>query len=92
MVFHPVVIAPPAPSALAVNSTGGVTWTDPTPAATAKGNTQNEIGFRVERAAVINGVAGAFAPPPAAAPVVDSRVNTLANATAFQDKPALYTD
>jgi FtsP/CotA-like multicopper oxidase with cupredoxin domain len=92
MVFRPVVNAPALPTAVAVSNTGAVTWTDPTPAATAKGNTQNEIGFRVERAALINGVAGTFAQLTAAAPVVDSRVNTLANATAFQDKPALYTD
>jgi hypothetical protein len=69
-----------------------VTWTDPTPASSAKGNTQNEIGFRVERAQIVNGLPGSFALLSAAAPVVDGRVNTLANATNFQDAPAPFTD
>jgi FtsP/CotA-like multicopper oxidase with cupredoxin domain len=92
LVYHPVVNAPAAPSTVAVSSTGAVTWTDPTPASSAKGNTQNEIGFRVERAQIVNGLPGSFALLSAAAPVVDGRVNTLANATNFQDAPAPFTD
>jgi FtsP/CotA-like multicopper oxidase with cupredoxin domain len=92
MVYHPVVNAPAAPSTVAVSSTGSVTWTDPTPASSAKGNTQNEIGFRVERAKLVNGLSGSFALLPTAAPLVDGRINTLANATAFQDVPAAFTD
>jgi FtsP/CotA-like multicopper oxidase with cupredoxin domain len=92
LVYHPVVNAPTAPSTVAVSSTGSVTWTDPTPASSAKGNTQNEIGFRVERAKLVNGLSGTFAPLSTAASLVDGRVNTLANATAFQDAPAPFAD
>jgi titin len=78
-----------------------LSWTDPTPALDAnsapvgntKGNVQNEIGFRVERAVVTsNAVVGTFTPLSANSPVVDSRVNTLANATSFKDVPAANTD
>ncbi len=96
LVFHP---APPTlskvgPTSIAVDATGKVTWVDPTPAtgASTKGNTDNEIGFRVERAMVTNGVLGAFAALTSATPVVDGRVNTLANATSFKDAPAAFTD
>ncbi len=101
MAFFPVVTAPAAPGNVAVDASGKVTWTDPTPAtdsfgnanAATKGNTQNEIGFRVERAAVTGSGAtatvGSFVALAAASPVVDSRVNTLANATSFQDPSTL---
>ena len=101
MAFFPVVTAPAAPGNVSVDATGNVTWTDPTPAADSfgqanaatKGNTQNEIGFRVERAAVtgsgVTATVGSFAALAAASPVVDSRTNTLANATSFQDPAAL---
>jgi len=84
-----------------VDATGMVTWTDPTPAldsagkanAVTKGNAQNEIGFRVERAPVtgsgLTATVGQFAALAAATPVVDSRINTLANATSFKDKDIL---
>jgi FtsP/CotA-like multicopper oxidase with cupredoxin domain len=100
LVFHPAPPTRPAtgPGSVSVDATGKVAWTDPTPAAlaTTKGNTANEIGFRVERALVTTstgvrkvGTYTALAPN---APVVDPRVNTLANATAFQDAPAPFTD
>jgi FtsP/CotA-like multicopper oxidase with cupredoxin domain len=116
LVFHP---APPTvpttlPGSVAVDATGKVTWTDPTPFkvdafgtfvssnASGKpttGNTDNEIGFRVERAPVTTSVSatgivvattGSFTtlPTPATSPVVDGRVNTLANVTVFQDAAA----
>ncbi|MEI8031469.1 MAG: multicopper oxidase domain-containing protein, partial [Comamonadaceae bacterium] len=96
LVFHP---APPSlpttpPGSVAVTTAGLVTWTDPTPATGARGNTANEIGFRVERVALNNNssvvpVFGALTPT---SPVVDGRVNTLANATSFKDAPAAFTD
>lgn len=101
MAFYPVIAAPSAPTNVAVDANGKVTWTDPTPAldsfgkvnAVTKGNAQNEIGFRVERAPLTAGVpaptAGSPAVLAAASPVVDSRVNTLANATLFQDQDTL---
>jgi FtsP/CotA-like multicopper oxidase with cupredoxin domain len=111
MVFIPVVTkSATGPSAVTVSATGTVTWTDPTPAyidpnaqppvpkPETKGNTENEIGFRVERAVVTTtGTAtptvGAFTALTPTSPVVDGRVNTLANATSFQDAaPAAYTD
>ncbi len=101
LVFHPAPPTVPAtlPGTVAVSSTGKVSWTDPTPSsvATTKGNTANEIGFRVERATVTTTatgkpVAGAFAALAPNAPVVDGRVNTQANATSFQDAPAAFTD
>jgi hypothetical protein len=92
LVYHPVVNAPAAPSTVAVSGTGAVTWTDPTPASSAKGNAQNEIGFRVERTQLISGLSGLFTQLPTTVPLVDGRVNTLANATAFQDAPAPFTD
>jgi FtsP/CotA-like multicopper oxidase with cupredoxin domain len=79
----------------ALDSTGGAN-------AATKGNAENEIGFRVERTVVTtnatstntNGTptAGIFAPLAPTAPVVDTRVNTLANAISFQDAPAPFTD
>ncbi len=92
MVFHPNIAAPAAPSGVAVSAAGKVSWTDPTPAATAKGNPRNEFGFRVERAALSSGVPGAFVALAAAPGIGDARVNTLANATSFQDAPAATTD
>jgi hypothetical protein len=94
IVYQPTVIAPAAPSALALSASGtALTWVDPTPAgqvASAPGaavtvaatiaNVQNEIGFVVNRALVTNNVVGPFAP-----------VATLpANVTSFAD-PALLT-
>jgi FtsP/CotA-like multicopper oxidase with cupredoxin domain len=98
MVYKPVINLSNAPSNVAVDATGAVTWTDATPAATdsTKGNSTNEIGFRVERALVTTatGVAlpSAFAALKPTSPVVDGRVNTLANATKFQDAPAKFAD
>ena len=102
LVFHPAPPTVPAtlPGSVAVDATGKVTWTDPTPAldAATKGNTDNEIGFSVERAVVTTTNAtgtpttGTFAALAPNAPVVDGRVNTLANATSFQDAPAKFTD
>jgi FtsP/CotA-like multicopper oxidase with cupredoxin domain len=102
LVFHPVPpTQPAAPGVVAVSATGLVTWTDPTPALDplTKGNPANEIGFRVERATVTTnnatatptvGTFAALVVP--ASTVVDGRVNTLSNATSFQDAPAPYTD
>ena len=55
-------------------------WTDPTPATPANlGNPQNEIGFRIQRAPLVNGVFGAYV-----------QVGTaLANATTFTDTGAI---
>ena len=90
---------PTSPITATVSPTGLIKWNDPTPAASAttKANTANEIGFRVERATVTttaNGkpVAGPFAALVPLSPVIDGRVNTLANATSFQDAPAANTD
>jgi FtsP/CotA-like multicopper oxidase with cupredoxin domain/fibronectin type 3 domain-containing protein len=98
MVFRPVITASAAPSGVAVDATGNVTWTDPTPALDAngvpisatKGNSANEIGFRVERLMVNNNSTAiiGFTPLTGAAPLVDGRVNTLANADKFQDSVA----
>ena len=93
MVYLPVIAAPAVPTGVTVSPNGLVQWTDPTPANTAKGNSSNEFGFRVERAEVssVNGVAtpGAFVALPALSPVMDkaNRVNTLANEVSYQDKP-----
>lgn len=107
MVFHPVVTKSiAAPTGVKVSAAGVVSWTDPTPAAAAatKGDTSNEIGFRVERAEGKNGVFGAFmAVPPngpvsvsaihtTATPNVASVINTLANATSLVDSPKPFTD
>jgi FtsP/CotA-like multicopper oxidase with cupredoxin domain len=108
LVFHPVPPTVPTtvPTIVSIDANGKVTWTDPTPAldstgaavATTKGNTDNEIGFRVERAPVTTSNAsgtpttGTFAALAPTSPVVDGRVNTLANAIHFQDAPAKYAD
>jgi hypothetical protein len=106
LVFHP---APPTlpttpPGSVAVTATGLVTWTDPTPATGARGNTANEIGFRVERAAVTGGIVSPYLPVATTAtlpvpsvfttatPAISSTINTLANATSLQDAPATGTD
>jgi FtsP/CotA-like multicopper oxidase with cupredoxin domain len=102
MVYLPNIVASAAVTGVSFDkATGVLSWTDPTPALDAnsapvgntKGNVQNEIGFRVERAVVTsNAVVGTFTPLTANSPVVDSRVNTLANATSFKDVPAANTD
>jgi hypothetical protein len=99
IIFRPLVSAPAAPSALSVTSAGLVAWADGTPAGgsdaqgvATMGNAANEIGFRVERAAVINGVVGSFLPLQASTGFLVPQVNTLANATSFQDKPGANTD
>ena len=53
-------------------------WTDPTPVnlATTMGNPKNEIGYRIERATLVNGLPGLYVPVGTA----------LANATVFRDK------
>ncbi len=54
MVFNVVTAVPASPIGLAVDATGLLTWTDPTPVGANPlipanlGNPQNEIGFRVE--------------------------------------------
>ena len=82
IVYNVGSVIPTAPSGLVgvINANGlqtDLTWTDPTPAMTATtlGNAANEIGFRIERAAVTNAVTGAFSPVGYA----------LANATAYSD-------
>jgi hypothetical protein len=94
LVFHPNITASMAPGNVTVSATGKVVWTDPTPATAVgtKGDPANEIGFRVERAELINGVAGTFAPVAATGKFIVGAVNTLANATSFQDSPRVYTD
>jgi FtsP/CotA-like multicopper oxidase with cupredoxin domain len=101
MVFRPEIAAPAAPTGVAVSATGSVTWTDPTPAhdatgaanASTKGNVGNEIGFRVERAPILNGVASTtYIPVATAGSFVIPSVNTLANATSLQHVPTTYTD
>ncbi|HXU94320.1 MAG TPA: choice-of-anchor D domain-containing protein [Gallionella sp.] len=82
-VFKYTAVAPAAPTTLAAAAavapaTGvNLTWVDPTPAAalTTPGNTQNEVGFTIQRALG----AGAFAPIGKA----------LANATSFTDTTAV---
>ena len=82
----PTVTVPTAPSPLAAVQTAAtqvnLTWTDPTPfnyatglPVSTLGNQANEIGFRIQRATVVNGVPGAFAQIGSA----------LANATTFAD-------
>ena len=68
---------PPPPTNLQATRTGVLTWTDPTPAATALGDPRNEIGFRIQRS--IN--AGAFI----------EIGQALANATTFTD-PAVRSN
>ena len=70
-------VIPGAPALNSISGAGMLTWTDPTPvaAATTLGNKTNEIGFRINRAVVTNGVAGTYAPIATA----------LANATTFTD-------
>lgn len=53
VVFNPLVSRPAAPQGLAdVAVNGTLTWIDPTPAATSKGNPQNEIGFKIKQAPI----------------------------------------
>jgi FtsP/CotA-like multicopper oxidase with cupredoxin domain len=101
MLFLPVITAAAAPSGVAVSATGVVSWTDPTPAhdatggpnASTKGNAGNEIGFRVERAAILGGVASkTYTPVATPGLFVIPSVNTLSNATSLQDAPTPYTD
>ena len=75
-IFNFSAMAPAAPTNLTL-AAGVLNWTDPTPAAalTTPGNAQNEIGFRIERAANY----GAF-----------TAIGTvLANTTTFTDKTVL---
>jgi hypothetical protein len=102
----PPTVPQTPPGNVSVDANGQITWTDPTPAldgngdanAATKGNTDNEIGFRVERAVIStsgtsgNPTMGAFFALAPTSPVIDARVNTLANATSFQDTPAKFTD
>lgn len=104
VVFDPKDVAPDAPLAVNVAATVGgniaLQWADPTPAGGVDaanvptlGNAKNEIGFRVERAQLTNGVAGAYTSLgttrtyPGAA--FTARVNTLANVTTFTDTTPL---
>lgn len=83
MVYFPTITQPGKPSAVMV-SNGLVTWVDPTPAnnAQTKGNSSNEIGFRVERA---DAGSSTFSPLATSTKFINQSVNTLANATSFQD-------
>lgn len=109
IVFVPNIHAPLAATDVAVDATGKVSWTDPTPAGgvdengvATKGNPGNEIGFSVQRVALKSGQpvardaqgAPVFSALAVAtgSPVIDARVNTLANATSLQDKPSANTD
>jgi hypothetical protein len=93
-------VTPDAPTGVAVNGGNGnslVSWTDPTPGYDGTGalvnasfgNRKAELGFRVERATVVNGTPGAYT----AVGTVSSfpqngyqpSVNTLANATSYTD-------
>ncbi len=76
IVFKYAAIAAAAPTNLTL-AAGVLNWTDPTPAAaaTTPGNTQNEIGFRIERSANY----GAFV----------AIGTVLANTTTFTDKTVL---
>ena len=69
---------PGAPVLTQTGASSTFTWTDPTPVGqtiATWGSLQNEIGFRVERATVVNGVTGAWAKVGA----------TLANQTTLTD-------
>jgi FtsP/CotA-like multicopper oxidase with cupredoxin domain len=74
--------APGAPTLSQVGTSTTFTWTDPTSVALGLeswGNPRNEIGFRIERARVVNGVVSAY-----------STLGTaLANQTTFTDTTAL---
>ncbi|MFA6171275.1 MAG: hypothetical protein WC715_02340 [Patescibacteria group bacterium] len=81
--FSVASAAPFAPSGLTAASNGAgvnLSWSDPTPAASATtlGNPANEIGFKVMRAAITGGIPGAY-----------TQIGTaLANATSFTDAAA----
>jgi fibronectin type 3 domain-containing protein len=90
LVFKPVVTAPAAPTNVSVTPSGKVTWTDATPTndlVANRGATGNEFGFSVQRVALANGlpVTTTYTAATAPVPTVDPRVNTLANATQFQE-------
>ncbi len=71
IVFNAGGVLPPAAGVLTATLSGvagaqqaALAWTDPTPvggAVSQLGNPQNEIGFRIERAVVTGGIAGAYA-------------------------------
>lgn len=100
MIYYPNIAQPGAPTIASLDATGKLTWTDATPVngLTTKGNPANEIGFRVERA----DVSSTNVPPTSwvklgptnnaliTMPGVNTfgGVNTLANATSFQDNIA----
>jgi hypothetical protein len=100
MIYYPNIAQPGAPTIASLDATGKVTWTDATPVSvlTTKGNPANEIGFRVERADVTstNVPSSSWvklgATNNALIAIPGNSVNTLANATSFQDnitKPAV---
>lgn len=88
MAFKAALAAPDAPLGVSL-SAGRVSWIDPTPPNTVSWNPKNEIGFRVERAAVTDGIVGAYAPIAQAGAFVSPTVNTLANATTATDPAVL---
>lgn len=90
MVFNAVSTKPGVPSGVTVTS-GTVSWTDPTPAGdvATKGNSSNEYGFRVERAEVIDGTVGTYAPVTSTTAFWSPGVNTRANATSLVDPATL---
>ncbi len=84
-----VGVAPPAPSTVWFTKTGGFTvvWNDPTPASatggisSSWGDPTSEIGYRIERAPDVNGVAGDW-----------TQIGTaLANQTTFNDPAGATT-
>lgn len=90
MVYLPTIAQPGAPTSVKLTK-GVISWIDATPVATrsTKGNKSNEIGFRVERTTLNNGVAVGWVP------VVKANaynVNTLANATSLTDTTPLLAN
>jgi FtsP/CotA-like multicopper oxidase with cupredoxin domain len=98
MVYFPTITAPGKPSVVGADANSLITWIDPTPAADSltKGNSSNEIGFRVERTTVTNGTPDAAGWKTMTGTDSDQyvigTVNTLANATSIQDLPVGTTD
>ena len=83
MVYFPTISQPGKPTGVSVVN-GLVSWVDPTPATSllTKGNSSNEIGFRVERAD--SGLSN-WQPLTTSSKFINQTVNTLANATSLQD-------
>jgi hypothetical protein len=105
IIFNPMDVVPdkPATPTASLDATGKiqVSWVDATPASYVDTSTgklvvpslddpKSEVGFRVERAPIVNQVVGAFAPIGTVTPIPNGdggqlAVNTLANATSIVD-------